>query len=476
MLKFEPFSLDSLRRALPYIKQNPSRCSSLTAGYLFMWQKGSHVQFAVWHDTWMVRHDIGDRPAFSWPIGADPDGMIDELIMYVREQNLPLRFFGIDEETLAVIRRDGRLQPAMAAYDRQWSDYLYDYAETLTFQGKKYSGQRNHIHKFTRLYGEPVVRFLRPDDRPAVDAMLAEFAAEHRDGGMLERMEREQTKALLDVYESLGMSAACLLVDGRIAAISIGEIVGDTLFIHVEKALRRYEGAYPTMYTNFARLMQTRAERPLALINREDDSGDPGLRTSKQQYQPVAMAHKHLVHVHSPAARWDGRTGAAFGGVVLTPLRQTDQPAYKALDLDVDNNRYWGYDYREDVSIREPIDDRTFFDSTLRDMRCGESVNLAVRLQEDGDLIGECILWNFTAGTAELGCRLFPAYQGKGYGKAAFTALTAFAEQTLAVKPWARCYHQNVASRRMIEAAGFVPARRDDTFVFFERPSGRDGA
>ena len=84
MLTFEPYSMDALRRALPYIRQNPSRCCSVSAGYLFMWQEGADVQLCVWHDTLMVRHDLGDQPAFSWPIGADPDGMIDELIAYNR--------------------------------------------------------------------------------------------------------------------------------------------------------------------------------------------------------------------------------------------------------------------------------------------------------------------------------------------------------------------------------------------------------
>ena len=468
MLTFEPFSVDALRRVLPYIRQNKSRGSSLSAGYLFMWEEGFDVQFCVWHDTLVVRQMLGDQPAFSWPIGADPDGMIDELLSYVREHRLPLRFFGIDEAQLAVIRSDPRLTPAMAAYDRRWSDYLYDFSAALTFSGRKFSGQRNHINKFRRLYGEPVVRFVRPEDRPALDAMLAAYAAEHPGGDIVERIERAQTKALLDVYKSLGMTAACLTVDGAIVAFSIGEVIGDTLFIHVEKALRKYEGAYPTMYNGFVRLM---SDRPLAVINREDDSGDPGLRTSKQQYHPIGMVHKHLVHVHSPAAAWDGQSGAARGGVVLTPFRERDRAAYLKLNTDVENNRYWGYDYREDDSLILPLDEHTFYDSMLRDMSAGESVNLAIRLQPDGELIGEAIAWNFTfAGDAELGCRLFPAYQGKGYGAAAFGALTAFAEDTLSAHAVAKCYKPNAVSRRMIEANGFTLTREDETFYYFERP------
>lgn len=476
MLNFEPYSVDALRRALPYFRQNQSRCSSLSAGFLFMWQEGADVQFCEWHDTFMVREMLGDQPAFSWPIGADPDGMIDELILYTCENRLPLRFFAIDEPTLAHIRQDARLQPVMAAYDVQWSDYLYDFEETCAFRGHKYGGQRNHINKFKRLYGEPVIRLLRTEDLPAVDEMLAAYAQEHPDRSAAERMELERTRQMLGFYESLGMTAACLTVDDRIVAFSIGEVIGDMLIIHVEKALRTYEGAYPTMYNGFVRLMGERSEGPLTVVNREDDSGDPGLRISKQQYHPIGMAHKHLVHAHSPAAMWDGQTGAASGGVVLTPFRETDRAAYLALNLDADNNRYWGYDYREDVWLPDPIDETTFFDAAVRDMQSGESVNLAVRLREDGDMIGEAIAWNFTADTAELGCRLFPAFHGKGYGAAAFRALTAFVERTLRVRAVAKCYHENTPSRRMIEGAGFVPTREDDTFCYFARPTAEADA
>ena len=82
MLEFEPFSLPALKNALKYIKKNPSLCSDLSAGYLYMWHEGADVRFCVWNDTFAVRQNIGEQCAFSYPIGADPDGMIDRLDVY----------------------------------------------------------------------------------------------------------------------------------------------------------------------------------------------------------------------------------------------------------------------------------------------------------------------------------------------------------------------------------------------------------
>ncbi len=477
MLEFEPFSLPALKKAFRYIKTNPSLCSDLSAGYLYMWHKGADVRFCVRNGTFVVRQIIGEQPAFSYPVGSDPDGMIDELKEYACIGHLPLRFFAVDGKTLEKIRADSRLSPAMWAYDRKWSDYVYSFEEAMTFPGRKFSGQRNHVNRFRKLYGEPDIRFLTPDDRRDVEKMLGEYKKEHPDGCALERIELERSEELFGVCGELDLYAAGLFVGGNLAAFSIGETVGDALLIHVEKALIRYEGIYPVMYSGFVRLISKQTGRPLTYVNREDDSGDPGLRTSKTQYHPVFLEHKYLVHVGSPAAAMGETPSVSYGGVVLTGIRESDKQAYLKLNTDTENNRYWGYDYREDMSITGQPDGDTFYDSVMYDMRSGDSINFAVRLSEDGDMIGEAVLWNFTLdGTAELGCRIMPEYQGKGYGRAAFGAAAEFASSDLGLTVLSRCFVENVPSRRMIAACGFEPLGSDGKYFRFikkERGCGR---
>lgn len=472
MLIFEPFSLATLQRVLPYLRDPGVACSDLSAGALYMWQEGTDLRFCEWNDTLVVRQDKGEQPAFSLPIGKDPDGMIDELLQYAKENHLPLRFFAVDEESLEKIKNDSRLKDPAWTFDPRWSDYVYSFADAKTFPGRKFSGQRNHINQFKKLYGEPDVRRLTPEDLPAVRDMLSAYEAEHTPASRLERLELERTKSLLSAYGSLGLCAAGLFVNGSVAAFTIGEVSGDTLFIHVEKALKRYRGAYPAIYSGFVRMMDETPGCSLQTVNREDDSGDPGLRTSKMQYHPIKKIDKYLVHVDSPAKRIPSIPEIASGGIVLTPLRETDKPAYRALNTDVQNNLYWGYDYREDANLTEPIDENTFYDATDFDTRVGDSVNFAVRLSPGGDLIGEAILWNFTSdGYAELGCRLFPEYQGRGYGKAAFRAAADFAESALRVKVYARCFPENLPSYRMIAASGFEPCCADGNYQYFTHKS-----
>ena len=469
MLKFEPFSLSLLQKVIPYINESAPACSDLSAGSLFLWQPDTDLRFCEWNHTLVIRQNVGEQPAFTFPMGTDPDGMIDELLQYVTANHLPLRFFAADEQALEKIRCDRRLKSPMVSFDPRWSDYIYLFEEAKNFAGRKYSGQRNHINKFKKLYGEPVVRFLRPEDRPAVFEMLAAYRAEHTDQNLLERLELAQTENLLAVAPSLGLYTAGLFVDGKVAAFSIGEVIGETLLIHVEKALRRYEGAYPAMYSGFVRLVgNALPETALRFVNREDDSGDPGLRTSKMQYHPIGKQNKYLVHIQSPAAKMPPAPVIRSNGIVLTPFRASDKQTYLALNTDLQNNRYWGYDYREDVSLTGPIDEDTFYNAVVFDMQAGDSVNFAVRLEESGEMIGETILWNFTFdGSAELGCRILPQYQNKGYGKAAFGAAAEFATDTLRVKVNARCDKRNTSSCRMIAASGFLPAGEDDVFYYF---------
>ena len=84
------------------------------------------------------------------------------------------------------------------------------------------------------------------------------------------------------------------MLDGdRVIAISIGEKIGDTLFIHCEKALTEYHGIYQAVVQSFAKMYAT----DVKYINREEDDGVEGLRKSKLSYRPVFMLKKHSVEI-----------------------------------------------------------------------------------------------------------------------------------------------------------------------------------
>ena len=135
------------------------------------------------------------------------------------------------------------------------------------------------------------------EDVPQVEAFLDRYAAGRDKAAASFHEDLAKTREVLDNYDTYDMLGGMLLVDGQIVGFALGEIVGDTLFTHIEKADRDYQGCYQMLVAQFA---QQFAHEGVHFINREDDAGDPGLRTSKLSYHPVTLLEKYTVTVDEP--------------------------------------------------------------------------------------------------------------------------------------------------------------------------------
>jgi len=67
--------------------------------------------------------------------------------------------------------------------------------------------------------------------------------------------------------------------------------VGDTLYVHIEKALHEVAGASQLLCREYA----AHAPQSVVYLNREDDMGDEGLRAAKQALHPSEMIEKYTV-------------------------------------------------------------------------------------------------------------------------------------------------------------------------------------
>ena len=474
MLNFEPCTVECLKRLAPRFRGLPTLCCELSAGTIWMWRAEQEPQICLRNDTLVLRQIMNGYPAFTYPIGPDVDGMLDALIEQAREEDIALRFFAMDEGELRRLLEDRRFGDTLWGYDRRWSDYIYPFEPYTTLSGGSLHKIRYKVNHFTHLYGPPDVRPLLREHLPEARALLESYAPEHADMGKLEALELRHSRELLTACHALDLPAAGLWIDGALAAFCIGEVVGETLMLHVEKALLQYSDAYPAMFRGFAAYVRELWPGRLRWINWEDDSGDPGLREVKETYHPVQLLHKYQAHVHAPGARVAVYPTLKAGNAVLTPFREGDKAAYLRLNTDHENNRYWGYDYEEDYTVPGTVDEDTFYDSVRFDMAIGDSMNFAVREREDGPMIGEALLWNFTErGSAEVGLRLLPEYQGRGISAAVNEALIRFAEDGLGLTTRVRCRNSpdNLRPLRAVLRSGFRETRRDDTWIYLDRPA-----
>jgi len=95
-------------------------------------------------------------------------------------------------------------------------------------------------------------------------------------------------------FESLSTRGGVVLVDGKVAALSLGEELNpDTVVVHVEKANAELAGLYQYMSSEFL----AREFPGYRYTNREQDLGEPNLRKSKLSYNPVRMVEKYRVWV-----------------------------------------------------------------------------------------------------------------------------------------------------------------------------------
>ena len=78
-------------------------------------------------------------------------------------------------------------------------------------------------------------------------------------------------------------------ISDKLIALALAERCGDTLIVHIEKALYSYTGVYPAFVQAFAAAFGGNCQ----WLNREDDLGLEGLRRAKLSYYPDLLLEKY---------------------------------------------------------------------------------------------------------------------------------------------------------------------------------------
>ena len=144
-----------------------------------------------------------------------------------------------------------------------------------------------------------------------------------------------------------------------------------------------------------------------------------------------------------------------------------DKETYARLYLDDDLNKWWGYDYREDLKGEPATPDYFYrFQQKLKDKK--EEYSLAVK--RENVMVGELVLHNFDEfGGVEMGFRFFKDCQGKGYAIESASALKNFVFNKMgATKLKSRCFKQNINSKKLITRLGLDMVKEDNTHYYFE--------
>lgn len=451
-------NIDPIR---PFIKRYGGNFNDLTLGTRFMWGDEFGIEYAVFENTLIMRETFSKHASFYYPMGENVSAAIGEIEEFCKATGEGTLTFGcLTEEQAAIL--SARYAGVKITSYRDWSDYIYPAEQFLAYAGKKLSGQRNHVNKFKRLYKDYKVRLITEKDIPAVKGFLKEYEKENAITGFAAE-EQPRVYNLLDNMDYLGQFGIYITVGGKIVSVSVGEIVGETLFVHVEKGLKGYEGVYPFTAQEFAKAFATDG---IKYINREEDCGDLGLRVSKTQYHPSEIRTKNYIVARSAFTLIAPPVFIETERLTVTDVFREDRAVYAKLYTDDKVNEFYGYDYRQDIGKNKPDGDYFFkFMLTLKAKK--EEYSLAVR--KGGKMIGEIVFYNFDySGSAEIGFRFFTENQGKGYAFESVKAAIEYAFNAGINRITCRHFKENARSEKLILKLGFACTSEDKTHKYYE--------
>ncbi len=298
MLDFLPLTLEAIPTLRPFFLHRNSRICDTTLGTAFLWRNMYHTEYAIHEGSLYFKVDYpGLGETFTLPLGGTRQEHYRQIAFYCCRRGIPISFYPVPLEELEVLQD---FFPNSAAIpNRDTADYLYRAEDLKYFRGKKLSGQRNHVNRFLKTYGNWSFRTIQAGNIPALKEFVARYAARHEKAAPSFHEDIVKTLEVLDHYQLYDFLGGMLTVDGEIAGFSLNEVLGDTMYTHIEKADRDFLGSYQMLVSQAA---QSFAAPQIQFINREDDAGDPGLRTSKLSYHPVSLLDKYTVTIVDPCS------------------------------------------------------------------------------------------------------------------------------------------------------------------------------
>lgn len=275
-----------------YIKQKKTRSCEDTFGNLLLWARFYNIRIAE-VEGMLVSAIMGETLSFHYPYGVgDAKKCIESLMEYSEEQGQEFRMHCVTPEEFEELESlfPGEFE---IEYDRDIADYVYEAEKLRNLSGKKYHGKKNHVNKFKKTYENWEYISMTGEHAEEAFQLLLKWKELN---ACMENHEKNAESCVasnyLRLFDELDVCGGILRVNGQAAAFSIGEqVCDDTMVVHIEKALTEYEGAYTMINQQFVE----HECQHVTYVNREEDTGDEGLRKAKLSYRPVFMVEKGTV-------------------------------------------------------------------------------------------------------------------------------------------------------------------------------------
>lgn len=290
-MKFKIVEENHFEEISKFISYQKYRTCNYTIGGIYMWRNYYNFQYVIEDDMLFLKGKVNEEEVFFVPVGnGELTIALDKLYDYSIEFNKKFQFYFVPESTTKLLESRYNLKSEVID---NWFDYVYDIDSLDDLKGNKYSGQRNHVNKFKKLFPNYLYKEITNDDIPRCIDFLSHY---HKvsiiSNTHLASVEEKVSIDLLSNFRKLNLIGGMIEVNNKIIALTIGEIVDDTLYVHIEKALREYNGIYAVINIEF---VKNNNNDYLKYVNREEDVGDFGLRKAKESYHPTMLLQKYFI-------------------------------------------------------------------------------------------------------------------------------------------------------------------------------------
>lgn len=299
MIGFTEPTLADKGRADAILRGLDSRSCDYCFGNLFIWRRRYQYEIAFEEDMLLVRGAFQGRPFYYFPVGrGEKRGAIRRMAAEAAQRKVKFCLAAVtgpmSEELASMFPDSFEFAP-----DRDGYDYIYRASDLITLKGRKFHAKRNHVTRF-RALGNWRYEAITSENIGECAAMDHEWCLQNNcgeDSGLT--AEQCAVGQALRHFDGLGFTGGLLRLENRVVAFAIGEPLGkDTFVVHIEKAFGDVEGAYAAINNEFA----ARNCASFLYVNREDDTGDEGLRKAKLSYQPVILLEKCFASLKEGAA------------------------------------------------------------------------------------------------------------------------------------------------------------------------------
>ncbi|MCL2579326.1 MAG: phosphatidylglycerol lysyltransferase domain-containing protein [Oscillospiraceae bacterium] len=290
MINFRDITLADKTWMEPIYRKSSYRSEEYNFNSAYIWAEALCYRVAEMNGFLIQKSDSYNRPSYLYPPGeGDVKPVIEAMMQDAHDCGHGFLFFCILEEQCKLLEV---LFPDTFQFwqNPDFDDYIYDAQSMITLSGKKLHSKRNHINRFKSEYRDWAYEPITPQNMPEVMAMSKEWLTtyDEPDNKTFQYEKIALDRALGDFF-NLGMDGGLIRAQGRVVAFSMGDRLTDDIYlVHVEKAFIDVHGAYTLINQQFAEHNAAN----FTYINREDDSGDSGLRKAKLSYYPVMRAGK----------------------------------------------------------------------------------------------------------------------------------------------------------------------------------------